>query len=377
MKLPNSRTLGINLLLCLTSVSIFFGSGELLARLQYTPQKKDSGSVFEYDRHKGFQLKKNLESTFEGKPFMTNSFGHRSPEISVEKPKSVKRILMLGDSIAFGHGVLDTETYAHFLEGSLNKNPPEGERFTFQTINTAAPMNFPSQEYYDLERGLKFDPDVIVLQLTLNDIYDAPIFNDITTPRHIDLVLKERSALYLFLKDMHRRVQFQDPTGENIANKAKEMEIISLDLLMTDPNHPDVIFAWDETLGWLQKITDLAKDKDIPLVLMITPYVLQFNTNEEISSPQRKLQEFAKENDIIFVDLLEILKLLFADMVHPELTRGEITEEIILESFRNNPEKIESFWNMLFMDYDHPTVDGNGLISSVLHTHIINALQNR
>ncbi len=50
----------------------------------------------------------------------TNSLGIRGKEISLEKPQDTYRILLLGDSMTFGWGVNEGETFAKILETNLN-----------------------------------------------------------------------------------------------------------------------------------------------------------------------------------------------------------------------------------------------------------------
>ncbi|PIR52723.1 hypothetical protein COU76_04940 [Candidatus Peregrinibacteria bacterium CG10_big_fil_rev_8_21_14_0_10_49_10] len=377
MRSERGQHLGKNLLLCVTSLSVFLGGSELLARVQYTPEKDDGGGIFVFDREKGFQLNANHTDVFEGKTVTTNSSGQRSPEIPVKKPKNTKRILVLGDSISFGHGMSDAEPYPRLLENTLNTSFKEqGSTTRVQVMNTAAPMNYPLQEYYDLERNLRFEPDVIILQLTLNDVYDAPAINEIPKSQYIDYVLKEYSALYLFLKDVYGRVLFTDPTGENIAEKAKQLEIVSLEKLIYEPNDPDVIAAWDKTLHWVGKITESAHKRNIPIVILVTPFVFQLDADELLASPQQQFRVFAEERSVLVIDLLGVLKILFADFVHPELTREQLTSKIITDALRTHSEKKEMFWNALFMDYDHPTAYGHELISGLLFPYMVDLLKN-
>jgi len=46
----------------------------------------------------------------------TNSFGLRSPEVPVPKPRGTFRILLLGDSFTFGLRVAEQDVYARRLE---------------------------------------------------------------------------------------------------------------------------------------------------------------------------------------------------------------------------------------------------------------------
>jgi lysophospholipase L1-like esterase len=52
---------------------------------------------------------------FLGRPVTINALGLRGPEIEVPKPQGRRRIACFGDSITFGYGVGDEETYAFTL----------------------------------------------------------------------------------------------------------------------------------------------------------------------------------------------------------------------------------------------------------------------
>lgn len=373
------RGFAVNILLCISSITIFTGSAEILARTWYNPQKIHDEGVFEYDRDKAFRLKKNVAGVFAGVPFTTNSFGYRNREISVAKPENTKRILVLGDSISFGHGVHDEETFSYLLEKSLNQHfSREEKKSAIEVINTAAPMNSPQQEYFDLKRGMQFEPDVIVLQLTPNDVSDMTIYNPVDTKQRIDRMFKQYSALYLFLKDMYSRARFRDPTGKNIAEKARRAEVVSATELITRPTDPRVLRAWNDALEWTQKIVDIAEEKDIPFILLVTPWDFQFGLERIHAYPQKTFRVFAEEQDLYYIDLLEILQKLFAEKVQEteeeEGEREEITEQFITETIRNYSDMRNAFWNALFIDYDHPSPTGHELIASVLEPYILHAL---
>ena len=391
----NLRALGINLLLCIASVSIFFGSVELLARIKYTPQKTEYPGNFEYDKEKAFRLKSSFQGLYYDMPFTTNSFGLRNAEITVEKPKDTRRVLMVGDSVFFGHRMLDDETSSVFLEQALNQHLAETEEnFSVQVINTATPGNATYQEYFDLERGLKFDPDVIVLQFTLNDViehYASWIFKDMGLERSekenhdyllghanvssADNLRKQHSAFYLFLKDMYGRVRFQDVTGENIVEKAQQEEILTALNMITNPEHPKVLREWDNSLVLMRKMTNLAKERGIPFILIATPLDFQLGHEKKDAHPQRILQAFAKEEGIEFIDLLETLHKLYAESVvdEPVETREEI-DRIIRETDMSASDPFAEFWAIYFLEYIHPSIKGNELIVSLLKPVVLNAL---
>jgi len=387
------KGLGINLLLSVSSVAIFLAGGELLARLQYTPQKYEHPGTFIYDKEKVFALRKNYRGTYKDSEYSTNSHGYRGNEISVEKPRNKKRILVVGDSVTFGHGMSDEQTYPYLLEQSLNEYYAEqGEETSVEVINTGVPGNSTYQEYYDLKRGLKFNPDLIVLQITLNDIiepYAGWIFKDmgmeegeLETISHeyilgqndlpyFDYFLRQHSAFYLFLKDMNARIRFMDLTGNNIAEKAANEEQYNMGLLVNEPDGPIVTEAWRNIFEWIRRMIKMAEERDIPLVLLATPYDFQFTLERELAFPQQKMREFASEEGIYYVDMLEALCYLLVEREGEEKTFNQIIAEWRSDS---SSKLIQDFWEIFFIDFVHPSAIGNGLITNILQPVILNAL---
>lgn len=389
------RGLGINLLVCIGSVSIFLGGTELVARIWYTPQKYEYTGMFEYDKEKVFGLRKNIDDIYRGGHFTTNSFGFRGRETSVEKPPKTLRVLMVGDSVTFGHSMDNEQTFSSLLEAALNKHfSDEGEGdSTVEVVNTAVPGNAPFQEYHDLKRGLQFNPDVIVLQVTLNDIiepYAKWILEDmgiyegnlevishdyvlgIANMSQIDHVLKQYSAFYLFLKDMQTRIRFRDPTGKHVREKAYRKENYTSALLVTEPENPTAVKAWENALGWIRGMTSAAQERNIPIVLLVTPYDFQFSVEESFAYPQQKLRGLAAEEKLYFADILQKLWELLAEHAGKEKT----ADQIILEEQAKGAEStmLSNFWAEYFSDYCHPTATGHILIAEELYPLVLEAL---
>jgi len=106
-------------------------------------------------RKNGFEIEVN-----------TNSQGFRgSREYSIEKPKGVKRILVLGDSFVFGWGVRDHETFCSKLEQQY-KN--------WEAIDLGV-AGFGIDQILMSYRsiGQKFKPDVVVISIFPEDFWRA------------------------------------------------------------------------------------------------------------------------------------------------------------------------------------------------------------
>src|SRR5439155_5599961 len=80
------------------------------------------------------------------------------------------RILVLGDSVTFGHGSVYEHTYPYLLEQRLKAWNP---KIDWQVWNAAVPGYNTSQELAQLlEVGDRFKPDLVVVGFFENDLVD-------------------------------------------------------------------------------------------------------------------------------------------------------------------------------------------------------------
>jgi lysophospholipase L1-like esterase len=118
-----------------------------------------------------YELKPSRQWVFQGGRTATNSHGFRGHEYALEKPPGTARIVGLGDSIMFGWGVNQEETYTNLLEHDLG-TPVRA----VEVLNLAVPGFNTMQEAALLEgKGLAFSPDVVLVNYCLND-WAAPFF---------------------------------------------------------------------------------------------------------------------------------------------------------------------------------------------------------
>lgn len=102
--------------------------------------------------------------------YAINSLGLRDREIAVAKPPGVQRLLMLGDSFTEGDGVSAGETFSSQLQTMLD-SASTGK--SWQVINAGVGSYSSLLEYLYLTReGLRLDPDLVVLNFDLSDVYD-------------------------------------------------------------------------------------------------------------------------------------------------------------------------------------------------------------
>ena len=100
--------------------------------------------------------------------YRVNELGLRGPETTLEKPPGVRRVAVLGDSIAFGYWVADEQGFARQLEALLRSAPGGSE---VEVLNFGVPGYNLEQEIEALRmKALAFSPDVVVVLFCLNDL---------------------------------------------------------------------------------------------------------------------------------------------------------------------------------------------------------------
>ncbi|HKQ48247.1 MAG TPA: SGNH/GDSL hydrolase family protein [Phycisphaerae bacterium] len=99
--------------------------------------------------------------------YRINSSGFRGGPLVIEKPPAAFRVLCLGDSLTFGEGVHEEDTYPARLENLL-RGSLKGR--TVQVIN-AGVQGYGTREEVALffDRCAKLQPDVVFLGFFLND----------------------------------------------------------------------------------------------------------------------------------------------------------------------------------------------------------------
>lgn len=148
------------------------------------------------------------------KPVHINSHGTRGAEFPEAKPTNTIRVLSLGDSRTFGWGLTEEETYSARLGKLLQEKMGMGRQV--EVINAGVnAWSYPQMLVYLRERGLKFQPDFVVLgeanlwtQFSENSspefvrgVHAAGLVEEFSTPfRHLPLLHRDQAAELLSAK---------------------------------------------------------------------------------------------------------------------------------------------------------------------------------
>lgn len=142
-----------------------------------------------------WRIKPNLDLRWNGTTFRSNSLGYRTPEIDLEKPAGVYRIVVFGSSNTMGHGVDDEAAYPRLLETWLNEQIDDGPRI--EVVNLAVSGDSPSARLERLrEEAKRFQPDWILC--------DASPLDFSLEERHLEVVVRNNPPIdipFPFVRD--------------------------------------------------------------------------------------------------------------------------------------------------------------------------------
>lgn len=277
------KSILLNAFVALTATSVFFLTGELIARTFW-----DSGYHHPYD------------------------WRRRTAGYTSEKNRGTFRILVLGDSNAYGQGVRVEETFAKVLEDILN-NKVERNGNKFEVINLGWPGLNTADEYIELiKNGLRYEPDMVLVSYCINDI--GPPGNLRTDPRashyirrslnkgafrlpipeSIDSFLTLKSDFYLFLLNRYNSLLHKIGMRQGVDHDKS--------LLMS---YSEGTRDWMFTQQALDKIYTLCKQQNIMPTLVILPYFYELE-RYQFGIIHEKVTSTAKTTGFHVLDLLPV-----------------------------------------------------------------------
>ena len=185
--------------------AILFGmfATEVWVRATWEPKNGRPG-FFLADSWRGQRLAAGYDGWFAGVPVHINSLELRDPrEYALAKRPETFRVLVLGDSVTFGHGSVYEHTYPYLLEQRLKGWRPD---IDWQVWNAAVPGYNTSQELAQLlEVGERYAPDLVVVGFYENDLVgneplSAPTLGRRAAARTISSLRRHAYSLELYKK---------------------------------------------------------------------------------------------------------------------------------------------------------------------------------
>jgi len=114
----------------------------------------------------GYTYRPNYNGTAFGVDLKTNSLGFRGPEWALEKEEGIFRIILIGDSHAFGYGVSFKDTFGERLAAIVRQK----DGLNVEVLNMAVNGYNSHQELNVLQHyALRYHPDLLIVLPCSND----------------------------------------------------------------------------------------------------------------------------------------------------------------------------------------------------------------
>lgn len=263
------------------------------------------------DRELGWRLAPGAEDEYGGVRVRINARGLRGPERPFEKPEGSLRILWLGDSVTFGYGVereeeLFPEAVARRLSARLRR--------PVESVNAGVGGYSPwQQRAWLLREGWRYAPDLLLVGFVLNDLTEPLSLVRYggqgegwqlarTARGALDRWLSA-SALVTVLRDGFALLRF----GRDVRRGAEALETLDVRRLVAEPDAPLFERSWRIGESELARIFAAARERGVPVALVIFPYAFQLEAPQATAGPQRRLAAFAAAEGVPVLDLLPLL----------------------------------------------------------------------
>lgn len=289
-----------------------------------------------------FEMAANISTTTPGytgdRIVHTDRYGFRSSEVSREKPDDVYRIAILGDSIAFGRTLPQNQIFSEVLKANMNAGEYKKK---VEVINASLAGRDTWEEYAILKhRVIDLDPDLVVLQICLNDHIRLPF------PKKDSLlgVFGERSwysyssLLSLLDKKVKGFRALHVKWIKKLGLDRRSTERVILDHYIDPEQMLGVEDHWDDWSSILLEIHNLSKASGAETLFIIFPLAHQIKLGMTETMPI--LTEFLQQNGISFLDMIGPFsrekKIPLSDYTHPNKKGHSIVARFIEDYIRSH-----------------------------------------
>lgn len=286
------------------------------------PGHQRTGHRYLYDQKLGWKNIPHWIATTKYRRLTINSKGLRDREHAYEKAKHVRRILVLGDSFAWGYGVADHEVFTEILEDELRRRPLSSQH-SYEVINTGVSGWGTDQEFLFLQQeGFRYAPDVVVLAFFL--------VNDVTNNGH-SMQYGMHKPLFLNRELELTNVPVPGPFEKR---KPQKSEVDPLDV----------------TLALIERMDAECARHDCRLVVMkFGRFLPEHQDNPELIRYERQLE----------VDLIDRLEIPYLDL-DAQFAARQVSAEALLEG------NDDGHWN----------AEGHRLVAELLHAFLLQIRRN-
>lgn len=334
------KEFAIKLSILLASVLIGLVMCEAVVRIAAPQRLAFDRPLYEPDADLVFKLRKNFYAQHAQFEFdvvdKTNRFGLRDREIGEKNPGSY-RILALGDSYGYGHGVALEETYAKRLETALNASMDR----PVEVINAGVPSYSLLQEIRYLKKyGMALKPDAVLVGFYIgNDFVDSYELYDAAGNPTLEvhdgrLVSRKAHDGNQGIRELARPVRVQLATHSHLytflRNRFSEvLFLLGMRHIPPPPEFcetemsPQMERQWAFTQDLFRELAAFTRDQGIDLAVLFIPTIYQVDQQQwneyikwyeidasryDLSQPQRLLADFCAREGIPYIDVLDPMR---------------------------------------------------------------------
>lgn len=209
-----------------------------------------------------------------------NSDGLRDREYPVSRGNEY-RIIFLGDSLTFGWGVEEEDTFDYILEEELSKlHPTEIINFGTGNYNTEQEVNL------FIEKGLEYKPDKVVLFYFINDAEVTPVKSGLWFLGYSEFISFYWSRINSMMNNYFPSKSFKDYYS---ALYEEDQE------------------GWINAKKALLQLKEICRENGIQLQVVLLPE-LHDTKNQIFGGVYNQVSFFLEQNDIDHVNLAGLFK---------------------------------------------------------------------
>lgn len=276
------RPILFKLLLSVISVIVFFSLAEVVTRLLWHSEVRK--------QHVGIKVDDpNRRIVYEGVKYRTNSFGLRmNREVEPVKPKGVRRLLVLGDSMVFGEGLSYEDLVTVKIEEILNT-----EMGNIEVINAGMSGYNTSDELELLIRLAPVcHPDLVLVFFFTNDLIKER--RKASWRQRAKEYLRRKSKFFAFFYYLYK---------DKLSSK------IGVSKAFLPPEYFDLD---DSKPGWVAfkkavlQIQKLCLQDDVGLIFVMIPTLTSLDEHYPYAELRTKTSKFLEASNIPVVDLFDL-----------------------------------------------------------------------
>ena len=224
----------------------------------------------------------------------TNEYGFRDFH-DFEKPADTSRIVVLGTSSAFGNTVEAHENHLALLETELEVKQELTQ--DIETINLGlGGIGYDEMQYILTEYGLKYEPDLVLVEVELGTFYSSHLFSKKDSPS------EGKTSLYMWVYQNSKLANHFYWKIKTTSLGFKIINFLKLNKHGQDSNNFDLNFLQKENFPEiknskliayknLKEIKDILDQRNIPLVMAYIPPYYQ--------TDKQKLQKIILEYNLL------------------------------------------------------------------------------